>query len=312
MIATVGALLEKLIDYAGMFPPARLPMDAALRQYARLAETPDAWMLGRFVCQASRLGELQELARADGAPRPLRVAALGRGGQDAGEFRNNLDADLDAIARFNHEFRAQGQAEVLEVAVPSARPAEELAQVVGYVVSRVTMATFLEGPLGPAWQADVQTLCQRIGEMDRSALPYRPGLKVRCGGAVVPSVEQIAFFIVRCREHRLAWKATAGLHHPLRHRDPVQQTMVHGFLNVFLAGVFAHVHGLDETQLSAMLQEESAQAFRFADERIGWRDWSCTLEQVREARTWLPSFGSCSFDEPRDDLRALGLLPLAS
>jgi hypothetical protein len=149
----------------------------------------------------------------------------------------------------------------------------------------------------------VQTLCHCLSDH-----PDRLGLKIRCGGANVPTVEQLAFFIARCRESHVAWKATAGLHHPLRHRDPVQQTIVHGFVNVFLAGIFARVPVIEEAQVAAILKEESAAAFCFSQERIGWREWSCKVDQVREARAWLPSFGSCSFDEPRDDLRALGLI----
>src|SRR5437588_10803041 len=100
MRATVRALMEKLIDSAGMFPPARLPMGEALRHYTRLAATPDAWMLGRFVCPAARLGELFDRARTDGAPRPLRITSLGRGGRDLGELRENLSADLHDIEPF--------------------------------------------------------------------------------------------------------------------------------------------------------------------------------------------------------------------
>ena len=99
------------------------------------------------------------------------------------------------------------------------------------------------------------------GNMPGPPTPYRPGVKIRCGGAIVPSVEHLAFFIARCRESRLAWKATAGLHHPLRHRDPASQAMMHGFLNVFLAGVFAHMQALDEAQLAALCKRNRLRRF---------------------------------------------------
>ncbi len=323
MFATVRALLEKLIDYAGMFPPARLPMGEALHHYTRLAKTPEAWMLGRFVCQASRLGELLLTTREQGVPRPSRIVALGRGGRDSDEFRNNLAVDLEDTEALRRSTYRKSIADVLELIVPPSGSADELSQLLDEVLpvfANDKLRAFLEAPSGPTWQRDVQTICQCLVKLKATGWPdlrglvattdhpLMVGLKIRCGGAAIPSVEQLAFFIARCRENRLAWKATAGLHHPLRHRDPATQTMVHGFLNVFLAGIFAHVHALDEPQLAALLQEESVDVFRFTDEHIGWRDWSCTVDQVREARAWLPSFGSCSFDEPRDDLRALGLI----
>ena len=39
-------------------PPARLPLDQAIRDYARYRQEADAWMLGRFVIPAARLNEL--------------------------------------------------------------------------------------------------------------------------------------------------------------------------------------------------------------------------------------------------------------
>jgi hypothetical protein len=301
MLATVRALMERLIDYAGMFPPARLPMAEALRHYTRLSVTPDEWMLGRFVCPASRLGELLELVRGEGGLSPLRVAALGRGGQNLAELRSNMAADLDDLSRFTRE--SGGQADVLEVALASDLTAEALAELVVALLPHAGVRMFLEVPLGPAWLTQVQALCQCLGK----APPHRAGLKIRCGGATIPSAEQLAYFIACCRDHRVAWKATAGLHHPLPHRDPTSEAMAHGFLNVFLAGVFAHVHPLSEMQLTALLQEQSVEAFRLWDRRIVWHTWSCTLDQLRDAREWVPSFGSCSFEEPRDELRALGL-----
>src|SRR5580700_545726 len=101
MFATAQAFFEHLIDYAGMFPPARLPMREALRNYALLSSSPEAWMLGRFVCPAAQLGDLLALIRAENdVPALLAVAALGRGGGDVDEFTTHLDADLRDIVTF--------------------------------------------------------------------------------------------------------------------------------------------------------------------------------------------------------------------
>jgi hypothetical protein len=138
--------------------------------------------------------------------------------------------------------------------------------------------------------------------------------KIRTGGVTreaIPSVEEVAAFVLACADRRLPFKATAGLHHPVRAEQPLTyaaaapRAVMHGFLNVFLAASFAW-HG--ERRIEPILAEMDAAAFRF-DERAHWRDRSLEAAQVREARLqFCHSFGSCSFEEPVQDLEALGPL----
>jgi hypothetical protein len=119
---------------------------------------------------------------------------------------------------------------------------------------------------------------------------------------------QIAKTLVAAAKHRVALKFTAGLHHPIRmFRDEVHAKM-HGFLNVLGAGVLATEHGWDERQTSLMLKDENADSFHFDDTVFGWRDWNISSDKIEKHRQYITSFGSCSFDEPRQDLRALRLL----
>jgi hypothetical protein len=138
------------------------------------------------------------------------------------------------------------------------------------------------------------------------------GLKLRCGGlepSAFPSPEQVAFVITACRDALVPLKFTAGLHHPLRHYDEGVKTKMHGFLNVFGAGVLAHRHRLDEEQVRAIIADEDPTHFVFDDDCFRWKDYAATVGEIRLARQLaVTSFGSCSFDEPRDDLRTLGLL----
>ena len=53
------AFMEGLIDYAGLFPPARLDLDVAMKDYLRYQEERSSWMLGRFIIPAARLAELE-------------------------------------------------------------------------------------------------------------------------------------------------------------------------------------------------------------------------------------------------------------
>ena len=82
---------------------------------------------------------------------------------------------------------------------------------------------------------------------------------------------------------------------------------MHGFLNVLGAGVLAAEHGWSEPETEEMLADEQANSFNFEDQLFRWRDWEITTAQIGERRQLVTSLGSCSFDEPRDDLRQLGI-----
>ena len=78
---------------------------------------------------------------------------------------------------------------------------------------------------------------------------------------------------------------------------------------VFVAGVLANARGLPESEIRQILEDERSDSFRFGPEHLQWRDVAASIDEIAHARReWIISFGSCSFDEPRDDLRALGLL----
>ena len=103
------ALLAGMVDYAGLFPPAQLPLDDAVREYAAHLGDAEAWMLGRFIIPAQRLDELESHLKA--FPETLRIAALGKGGRSEHEYLKNLDAALAAIESFR---AAHGDAAAVE------------------------------------------------------------------------------------------------------------------------------------------------------------------------------------------------------
>src|SRR5213594_2271000 len=137
------------------------------------------------------------------------------------------------------------------------------------------------------------------------------GYKLRAGGVTVdafPTSTQIASALVTPATHQLPIKFTAGLHHPIRQfRDEVK-TKMHGFLNVLGAAALAAEHRWDAHQTSIMLEDENADSFSFTDDLFAWREWKIDIERLKYRRKFVTSFGSCSFDEPREDLRTLGLL----
>jgi hypothetical protein len=194
------ALLTGLFDHAAMFPPASLPLEAALAEDDRARVGEHAWLLGRFVVPAG----------VDVRDREIAVVGDGRERQ-------------------------------------------------GDVV-------YVEGET-----------------------------KLRCGGARIPPVEEVAAFVRRCRERRLVFKATAGLHHAYPTDDGE-----HGFLNLLAAVVF----GDEEAALRA-----PRGSFILDEHAFGWGDRAADAEQLARTRaTLFHSIGSCSFFEPVGELVELGIL----
>ncbi|HZT79013.1 MAG TPA: hypothetical protein VFA26_02225 [Gemmataceae bacterium] len=318
MHASLRAFLSGVVDYAGLFPPAKLPLDDSIRNYARYRTGPDAWMLGRFICPAARLGELMPYLPelfADGPP--LAVSALGRGGNTLREFLEGLRDDLEALLAFRAKCEGRAVVDVLELKLPGELlrhdrekelgaavhgPAELLARAGG------APALFCEIPFEPGWGVRLAFLLRALAQD-----PGRgKGFKFRCGGleaSAFPPPGDVALALTACRQERVPLKFTAGLHHPVRHFDRGVRAMMHGFLNVFGAGVLAFAHGLDRDRLLPLLEDEDAADFVFDEAGFRWQGLRATTAQIEAARRQLVlSFGSCSFDEPRDDLRALGLL----
>ena len=318
------SLLAGIIDYAGLFPPAGLPLDEALAAYARHLREREAWMLARFVLPAARLGALPEhagmIADVVDQGAPFRLSVLGTGGEDTRAFEKSLAADLREIDGLRA--RLSVAVEVMEVRLPPALLSEpraaRLRPLLDAAAARIVdsglprLGVFFEIPLVPAPPPVLPALAAALADFQDATRTFAGGLKMRTGGleaTAFPSADAVAAVIATCRDHRVRFKATAGLHHPVRRFHGSVQTHMHGFLNVFGAAVLAHAHGLHAEALRAILLDEDPSGFRLDDDHFAWRDLSASAEDVRRARTDLAvSFGSCSFDEPREDLVAMGWL----
>ena len=138
------------------------------------------------------------------------------------------------------------------------------------------------------------------------------GLKVRCGGVTAeafPPVPELAHALSVCRNETVPFKATAGLHHPLRHYNETIGTSMHGFINVFGAGILARTCDLSEDAVEEILLERDSANFSFDENSFRWASFEASLEDIRTSRVnGFISFGSCSFDEPRKVLHDLGWL----
>ncbi len=246
-------LLENLIDYAGLFPPAALPMKTAVENYRRYRKSAEAWMLAKFVVPVARLDELE---------------AIGFDGPVSALIGADLEKDLKRIAR------SPLSIDTIEM--------KQMARAPSHLTAYIEVS-------------DV-SLIPAVREMGARA-------KIRTGGITVdafPSASFVAKFIETCARENVPFKATAGLHHPLRCYRPLTYSeggpsgWMFGFLNVFIAAALARK---GDGPLEPILMDET-----FNDHGLSPEDFAATR------REFAISFGSCSFEEPIADLRSLGLL----
>lgn len=294
------ALLGSIIDYAGLFPPAELPMRAAVAGYASSRSGPDAWMLGKFVLPLARLEEFEhafdELHAADRA-KPWPLAVIGG---------RNVEVEAMKVADFNERHGDEGRQdagiEAFDLKVHGPDDIVRAADLLAEPAERFFEMGIESDPSG--WLAAVARVGGRA--------------KVRTGGVtadLVPSVRDLGRFLEACAAEDVAFKATAGLHHAVRsaHRATADgqspAVTMHGFLNVFLAAVLARRRDAPAEALEPVLGEESPGAFVFDGAGVSVRGHRLACEEIAAVRqSFALSFGSCSFDEPTSELRALGII----
>jgi signal recognition particle subunit SEC65 len=291
------SLLTGLIDYAGLFPPAGLEMAAAIHNYDSYERGEYAWMLGRFIVPAARLEEYAEAVRNVGI--------------DASAWSLSLlatAADAEVVAGFNRGADESGggglgSIDALEIKAASAREIQDAAQALGG-----NYQLYFEAP-PEKWQSLLQ-----------ATAVAKARAKIRTGGEVataIPEESQVLEFLRIASERRLAFKATAGLHHPLRamqrltYKPDSPTGVMHGFLNVFCAAALLWHEPERRQEAAWMLAERDADAITMDEMSMTWHNSGVTLtaEQIRAAREQFSiGFGSCSFTEPIEDLRKLGWL----
>src|SRR5260370_5585879 len=282
-----------------MFPPCSLQLESALRNQAEYVRSPEAWMLGAFVLPVEQFDAARQLLSQFDPAHPLRVAALGPKTENADGFLDALDEADAAIRSLSNNVDLVSISH-LEMFLPhhvDSGLLQEAKSIVG------DLPAFWEAPPDRA-QETIALLAEHNSDTDLATFGY----KLRTGGVTAeafPTSPQIAKALVTPATHQLPIKFTAGLHHPIRQfRDEVK-TKMHGFLNVLGAAVLAAEHEWDEEQTSKMLEDEEATSFSFSGDSFAWNEWKIATDQIKARRKLVTSFGSCSFDEPREDLRTL-------
>ena len=270
--------MNGLVDYAGLFPPAKETMAGAAGKYGSYLSGPLRFALGRFIVPVSRLEEFAGAASREGRGEAWKLSVL------AGE---DVEADARAAREFNRAWTGWFEIDTIETMEARAQAVEG-------------MTVYCEIPVNG----------------DPAAIGRGVRAKVRMGGVTAeafPTCEEVTRFLMRAAERRVAFKATAGLHHPVRgehaltYEKDSARAMMHGFLNVFVAAALAWA-GMGE-RVGDVMREEDAGAFAFGEDGLRWRDALLTTEQIAAARReFAISFGSCSFEDPVEDLRKLKIL----
>ena len=240
-------MLERLIDHAALFPPASMSLPDALDEDRQARESEYGWIVDRFVVPAAKLAELP-------AERPALSVVL---------------SSLDDVALLD----GAADVEAVELVLPSARPLSADLVAAYSALRPLDVETYFELVFDDGWRDDVPAA---IGAV--AAIGGR--VKLRCGGAFVPSIEQIGLVVACCRDAGVPFKATAGLHHPMRRGEE------HGFLNLLAAAT------APRDRIEEVLAEEDGSA----------------LELDEASREVFVSFGSCSWREPVEGLQELGML----
>ncbi|MBA3646090.1 MAG: hypothetical protein H0W63_07905 [Gemmatimonadaceae bacterium] len=287
---SVKALTAGLIDYAGLFPPATLGMREAVQNYREYLTGPDSAYLGAFVLPVQRLEEFDDaVAPILAGSHSWRISLLVK---DGGEL---LAPDGNLLPRSAH---AKVRITSVEMALSAmgalpATPAKGAKQ----------FETYIEVPVAD----DVATVMPKL-----AARGFRA--KMRTGGiteTAFPSTFHIIRFMRACSNSGISFKATAGLHHPLRAEFPLTyeknsaRAKMYGFLNVFLAAAFMW-NGADDATAAKILEESDPSAIAFSSGGASWRGSDLSTNRIAAAReSFAHSFGSCSFREPVDELKLL-------
>jgi hypothetical protein len=291
-------LLRDLIDYAGLFPPASLAMVPSVANYDEYLRSEWSWILGRFIVPVARLREFEEAFAGLPTPTPgfpsWRLSVL---------LGSDPVDDVTRIREFNQRVTNSGRRAIVEAVEVKVANAGEISRLSGIVPTE--LATYFEIPLS------------NCGECITAVAGCGRRAKIRTGGETadkVPAPESVIEFIRLCAASNVPFKATAGLHHPLRsvyrftYQPESASGIMHGFVNVFLAAAFLRA-GMEPALAVQLLEEQSAQAFHFDSDGVGWRNHRISRQEIGAAREGFAiSFGSCSFSEPIDDLRSLHLL----
>jgi len=318
-VKSLQLFLSKLIDYAGLFPPANLDLKYAFNNYLDYTvNNPYSWIAAKFICPASKLAELEKLIQDEKIElaNSVSFSVLGSSSVHSSEFLDSVSHDVKMISEFYGKYSGKININAFEVRLPndifSISGDDVLFDMIKLTAEKLNKINNKPFPLFFEAQPNenLSALAEAISKYNESG--GKAGYKLRTGGveaSAFPPSGKITFAIKTCGDFGIPMKCTAGLHHPIRHYNESVKTKMHGFINVFGAGILNVCLNLPEDVMTEILEDEDAGNFHFSDNSFGWKEYRILASRIQEAREqFMISYGSCSFDEPVDDLKNLGLL----
>jgi hypothetical protein len=319
MTESLRILLANLIDYAGLFPPAALTMEPTVTNYDAYRRSKHSWLLARLVMPVARLGEF-EAALGQLPP----AAANREEWRLTSPLGPNVAADVAKILEFNRRHAApagpspsvtpptstmisqssMAPAITIESVEMRAANAQEIRAAASQIPKE--LQAYFEIPIGDTLESSLAAITETGARA-----------KVRTGGEapeMFPTGADLAHFFTLCKTAGVPFKASAGLHRPVRGQQPYTYKpdsasgTMHGFLNVFLTAAMVR-DGMSEQDAAQLLAEQSPEAFLWEEKGAAWRTHCIGNKQLAAARrSFCLTVGSCSFAEPLDNLTALGLV----
>lgn len=307
----------KIIDYAGLFPPASLELAQAFHNYIFYRQGENKWMLNKFIIPAKRLGELTGLMNDMKIEGTVPFSVLGTGADTVSDFKKNFETDIKNISEFVKIHNDLVSIDAFEVRLPKEllekEDDDDMLDLMIDVSDKLektlnkNVPVFYESVPGDDYENIIIRVVETIASLNKGC-----GFKLRTGGtepSAFPSADLISFAIISCCEFGVPMKCTAGLHHPVKHFNESVNADMHGFFNIFGAGILAYTSNLDEMELVEIINDEDPYEFVFNENGFEWNEIEVTNAQIKEAReNFMISYGSCSFDEPVEDLKMLELL----
>lgn len=291
---SLRVLLADTVDYAGLFPPSQVSMKTAIENYNQYLKSEHAWMLGRFITPVANLEKFKK-----------EFEAVWKKGDAtwkiSGIIADEAEKNLGKVKRFNQKNEGRAVIETVEIKVNSP---EEIKQIAENLPEN--LICYFEVPSSII-----------LTELMTAIALTKTRAKIRTGGITqeaFPPIDEIVKFMRVCIAANVPFKATAGLHHPLRcvkpltYEENAPKGTMNGFLTLFLTAAFLR-QNLNHNFVHELMNETDANNFTFTDDGISWKNHTLSVQEIENARKKAAiSFGSCSFDEPIDDLQTLDLL----
>lgn len=272
--------LQSLVDYAGTFPPAALPLAESLSRFRSYQQGLAPSMLGRFICTGSALAEVADLIEP--GDRLLLSVLL------------SDPEEVSLVEAFHARVPSAVRVDTVETAWSGAD-----------WLQRWNYRLFFE--VTPPHFEEAAAFCA----------PHhgRLGLKLRTGSVKpegIPAAEQLVAFLENAHRQRVPYKFTAGLHHswagayPLTYAEQAPRARLFGFVALFGLACLHWCGQLEGDQLLQALQQDGP-LITVDAQGLGFAGHLCSSEVVAEYRQQGGrSFGSCSFDEPLEELKEMG------